>query len=117
MQQSINRATGGVFTTETGDVNRISESEWMDLKAIGEGQFQVATTLEEFEKMYGEKISRGPKDVSTYSTVRPITNNIDINIDADFIDPSQLDADRQRSLALAVKDALINEGFRYSTRE
>jgi len=115
MQQSINRATGGVFTTETGDISRISEAEWVALQGVGEGQFQIAQTLEEFEKLYGQKIDRGPKEVATYATVRPITNNIDIRIDADFIDPSQLDADRQRSLALMVKDALIEEGFRYST--
>lgn len=114
-QHAINRVTGGVFTTEGGEVNKVSESEWMQLQAVGEGQLQVAKTLEEFEKMYGEKITQGPKDVSTYSTVRPITNNIDINIDADFIDPSQLDADRQRELALMVRDAIVEEGFRFSS--
>jgi hypothetical protein len=114
-QQSINSTTGGTFLTETGEMNRISLGENVGLKNLGD--FEIAKTLDEFDKLYGAKIAQGPKDVSTYSNVRPITNNIDINIDADFIDPSQLDANRQRDLALSIQEALINEGFRFSRGE
>jgi len=114
LQQSFNRDTGGVYTTDKGEVDRISEAEDLYLRSVGNGQFEIAKTLQEFSEMYGQKVVSGPKDISTWSQVRPVTNNFTIQIDADFIDPSQLDADRQRSLAMVIRGALEDENLRYS---
>lgn len=116
MQHAVDPESGRLFMTEQGDLNRISMAENTALKNLGQGQFDVATTLEDFDQKYGAKIAgEGPRDVSTWTEVRPITNNIDIHLDMDFLDPSQLDTDRQRSIAIMVRDSLIDESARFSS--
>jgi len=111
LAHSMNRQTGGVFTTETGLINRISEAEFAALKAIDAGQ-EIATTFEQFDEMFGEKLAdSGPREVSSYTKVRPITNNINIEINNDFLEATQLDVNQVNELALTIRDELVRIGF------
>lgn len=102
LQHSIDRKTGNVLFTESGEVNKISEGEFRALKEIDPSQ-QVATTLEEFDKLFGKTIQEGPADISTYTSVRPITYNTEISLDVQALDVSQLSPAWQRDLALTIK--------------
>jgi len=115
MQHSMDEF-GNVIYTSTGEVNRVSEVEFRRMREIDPSQ-QIASTLEEFDKLFGSVIQDSPQNVSTYTTVKPITQNFTITIDAEFLDASQLTIERQRSLALMIKKELELIGSKFSSKD